>query len=408
MPNFRYRAIDQAGKSVQGEVSAATESAAVQQLRRQQLMPVSLTVVDATSTEGLTSHRTRARGRKRAGAEDVLFFTGKLALLLRSGLPLVKAMQVMQGMLSNRQMVSVVESLIDRVKAGAPLSDALAEQGRLFGALYVSMVRAGEQGGNLDKVLAELAEHLERAKVLRSSVISALIYPSILSLVAIVSVFLLLGFVVPRFEVLFSNMGQALPLPTQVVISLGHATAKYGWIGVVFIVLLVLAWRRAMRRPEAQTKRDRLLLRLPLIGDLIIKYETTVFSRTLGTLLNSGVPIIRAVPIAVQTVGNRHILQAISRTQNDIKEGARLSDTLARSGVFTDLGVQMLRVGEESGRLDDMLIDLARVYDADVQELIKRGLALLEPALILGLGTVIGAIITAILMGILSVNNLAT
>ena len=408
MPNFRYRAVDQTGKAVTGDLVAATEMAAVQQLRQQKLLPVSITAVSDDGKAIIAADGSRRKNKKRAGADDVLFFTGKLALLLRSGLPLVKAMQVMRGMLSNQQMIAVVDGLIDRVKAGAPLSDALAEHDRLFGALYVSMVRAGEQGGNLDKVLGELTEHLERAKVLRSSVISALIYPSILALVAVVSVFLLLGFVVPRFEVLFSNMGQALPLPTQIVISLGHATAKYGWIGIIMVIVIALLWRQAMRRPEAQLKRDRFLLRIPLIGDLIVKYETTVFSRTLGTLLNSGVPIIRAVPIAVQTVRNRHIHQSIARTQGDIKEGARLSDTLARSGVFTELGVQMLRVGEESGRVDEMLIDLARVYDSDVQELIKRGLALLEPALILGLGTVIGAIITAILMGILSVNNLAT
>jgi len=410
MPLYHYRAIDHAGKIITGEITLDSQDAVALQLRRQQLRPIEIRVPRASEhtagafTEGA---KPSVRRKRRAGAEDVLFFTGKLALLLRSGLPLVKAMSIMKGMVLNIEMSSVREDILDRIKAGAPLSEALLQHPRLFSPLYVNMVRAGEQGGNLDKVLGELTEHLERAKALRSSVVSALIYPAILSLVAFLSVFLLLGFVVPRFEVLFSNMGQALPLPTQIVVGLGHVTAKYGWIFLGLIVLLVIAWRRALHRPAFRLWKDGVVLRLPLMGSLLVKYETTIFSRTLGTLLESGVPVIKAVPIAVDTLGNTRIRGAMSRVQESIKEGARLSDTLEKTGMFTEMGVQMIRVGEESGRVEEMLLDLARVYDAEVQEMIKRGLTLLEPALILGLGTIIGAIITSILLGILSVNNLA-
>lgn len=410
MPLYHYRAIDHAGKIITGEITLDSQDAVALQLRRQQLRPIEIRVPRASEhtagafTEGA---KPSVRRKRRAGAEDVLFFTGKLALLLRSGLPLVKAMSIMKGMVLNIEMSSVREDILDRIKAGAPLSEALLQHPRLFSPLYVNMVRAGEQGGNLDKVLGELTEHLERVKALRSSVVSALIYPAILSLVAFLSVFLLLGFVVPRFEVLFSNMGQALPLPTQIVVGLGHVTAKYGWIFLGLIVLLVIAWRRALHRPAFRLWKDGVVLRLPLMGSLLVKYETTIFSRTLGTLLESGVPVIKAVPIAVDTLGNTRIRGAMSRVQESIKEGARLSDTLEKTGMFTEMGVQMIRVGEESGRVEEMLLDLARVYDAEVQEMIKRGLTLLEPALILGLGTIIGAIITSILLGILSVNNLA-
>lgn len=411
MPLYQYRAIDHVGKMVTGEIAVESEDAVAQYLRRQQLRPVeirlSVGAPNASSAGSLGVQKT-GRRKKRASAEDVLFFTSKLALLLRSGLPLVKAMNIMKGMVANVEMSSVRESLLDEVKAGAPLSEALLHYPKLFSPLYVNMVRAGEQGGNLDKVLGELTEHLERAKALRSSVVSALIYPAILSLVAFLSVFLLLGFVVPRFEVLFRNMGQALPLPTQIVVGLGHMTAKYGWVFVVLIVLTAVSWQRASHRPAFRSWKDGMALRLPLFGGLLVKYETTIFSRTLGTLLESGVPVIKAVPIAVETLGNARIRAAMSKVQDEIKEGGRLSDTLERTGLFSEMGVQMIRVGEESGRVEEMLLDLARVYDADVQEMIKRGLTLLEPILILGLGTVIGAIITSILLGILSVNNLAT
>jgi general secretion pathway protein F len=411
MPSYHYRAIDHTGKLVAGEMTVDSEEAAALQLRRQHLRPIEVRqTADSIHAPNLsTSSAQKGKpGKRKAHAEDVLFFTSKLALLLRSGLPLLKAMQIMKGMVSNIEMSAVREDIVNRIKAGAPFSEALLEHPKLFSPLYVNMVRAGEQGGNLDKILGELTEHLERAKALRSSVVSALIYPAILSLVAFLSVFLLLGFVVPRFEVLFNNMGQALPLPTRIVVGLGHLTAQYGWILVALIFLVAIAWRRALRGAKFRLWRDSLVLRLPLVGDLSLKYETTIFSRTLGTLLESGVPVIKAVPIAVDTLGNTQIRKSMVRLQESIKEGGRLSDTLEKTGMFTEMGVQMIRVGEESGRVEEMLLDLARVYDADVQELIKRGLTLLEPVLILGLGTVIGAIITSILLGILSVNNLAS
>lgn len=412
MPLYHYRAINHAGQPVSGDMDQSSQEAVIQQLRRQQLHPVSITLASGKHDSAVLAKTDAGAGRKRlkkrAGAEDVLFFTSKLALLLRSGLPLVKAMTIMKGMVSNVEMSRVRESLLDQIKAGAPLSEALQQHQKLFSPLYISMVRAGEQGGNLDKVLDELAQHLERSKALRSSVISAMIYPAILTVVAFLSVFLLLGFVVPRFEVLFSNMGKALPLPTQIVVALGHWTASYGWMLVVLIIVAVFAWRRALRRTDFRAWKDGMMLRLPLLGNLLLKYETTIFSRTLGTLLESGVPVIKAVPIAVETLGNTRIRRAMSTVQASIKEGERLSDTLERTGMFTEMGVQMIRVGEESGRVEEMLLDLARVYDDDVQQMIKRGLTLMEPILILGLGTVIGAIITSILLGILSVNNLAT
>jgi len=337
----------------------------------------------------------------------VLFFTRNLALLLRSGLPLAKAMDVMKGMITHPEMSRVRADVFERVRGGAALSAALGEHRELFGDLYVNMVRAGEHGGTLDQVLGELADLLERGKELRSSVISALIYPSILLAISVISVLLLLGYVVPQFESLFADMGDALPTPTQVVIGMGDAVAEYGWIGLILLVGGVAFWRRIRTVPRVKVWRDRRVLSLPIFGEMASRYETAVFSRTLGTLLKSGVPIVRAIPISVDTIGNREISAAMAGVHGRVKQGEPLSATLAETGMFSDMAVQMLKVGEETGRSDDMLLDIAEISDKDVQVVIKRGLTLVEPILILGLGTVIGAIITSILLGIISVNNLA-
>jgi len=411
---FRYRAADSAGRIVSGATDQPDFESARRHLLRQGLHPIDIVAGGgnaAAKRSAASSKPARRRlsfgGKKRAGAGDVLFFTRNLALLLRSGLPLAKAMDVMKGMIANPEMSRVREQVFERVRAGSPLSGALAEHRELFGDLYVNMVRAGEHGGTLDEVLGELAELLERSKALRSSVISALIYPAILLAISVISVFLLLGYVVPQFESLFADMGDALPTPTQVVIAMGDAVAEYGWLGVILLVGSVALWRRVRTVPKVKAWRDRQVLALPIFGELVSKYENAVFSRTLGTLLKSGVPIVRAIPISVDTIGNRQISRSMADVHARVKQGEPLSATLAESGMFSDMAIQMLKVGEETGRSDEMLLDIAEISDSDVQLVIKRGLTLVEPILILGLGTVIGAIITAILLGIISVNNLA-
>lgn len=411
MATYRYRAATPAGKIVSGRVDLSDIDAVSRHLRQQQLQPIEVVADQGAPLVGKSLKRGKRRrssgGRKRAGPDDVLFFTRNLALLLRSGLPLAKAMDVMKGMILNVEMSRVRQEVFERVRGGASLSTALAEHRELFGDLYVNMVRAGEHGGTLGQVLGELADLLERSKALRSSVISALIYPSILLAISVISVFLLLGFVVPQFESLFMDMGDALPMPTQMVIAMGDAVAEYGWVGVILLVGGIAFWRRIRRLPRIRAWRDRRVLALPIFGELASRYETAVFSRTLGTLLGSGVPIVRAIPIAVDTIGNREITRAMSGVHARVKQGEPLSTTLAETGMFSDMAVQMLKVGEETGRSDEMLLDIAAIGDSDVQVVIKRGLTLVEPILILGLGTVIGAIITAILLGIISVNNLA-
>ena len=246
---------------------------------------------------------------------------------------------------------------------------------------------------------------MERKKALRASVVSALTYPMILLVVATLSVFIMLGFVVPEFEALFDDMGDSLPLLTRAIVALGDVVSAWGWTLLFTVLLLVWFLRRWMGQSAGIVWRDRHALTLPLIGRVVVKYEVARFSRTLGTLLHNGVSMLKAVEIAVATVGNSLVRTSLSDLGPTIKRGGRLSVALD-ARIFSPVAMQMIRVGEESGNLDNMLLELARVHEGDVETEIKRMLTLLEPALILGMGGVIAIIITGILMGILSVNTL--
>ncbi len=302
---------------------------------------------------------------------------------------------------------AIVEDLLKSVKAGKGFSQALQTYQSLFGEFYINMVRSGEAGGQLGEVLARLAEHLERMRALRESVVSALIYPAILVVVAALSVVLMLGFVVPQFETLFQDMGEALPLPTRIIVALGHFVGDWGWALLLLVVVVVAMVRHWLRSAAGQQWRDRTLLGLPVLGAVVHKFEITRFARSMGTLLGNGVPVVLAVKIAAATMVNAGLRAAIEGVEPAIKQGQRMAEALEASGLFTPLALNMVKLGEETGRLDAMLLELAQIYDAEVQAGVKRALTLIEPLLILGMGGVIAGIIVSILMGILSVNEFA-
>ncbi|MBT7803064.1 MAG: type II secretion system F family protein, partial [Microbacteriaceae bacterium] len=274
-----------------------------------------------------------------------------------------------------------------------------------FNHFYVNMVRSGEASGHLSDVLRELATYLERAKTVRASVISALIYPAILAIVAVLSVFVMLGFVVPEFEALFEDMGESLPLLTRAIVGLGDVVSSSGWLLVLLSAVTMWLARRWFATAKGREWLDLKSLTLPLFGSITLKYEVARFARTMGTLLNNGVAMLRATDIAVATVGNSLIRASLLELPQTIKRGGRLSQALD-ARVFSPVALQMVRVGEESGSLDTMLLELAQVYESEVEDEVKRALTLLEPALILGMGGIIAIIIMGILMGILSVNTL--
>jgi general secretion pathway protein F len=398
MPEFSYKAAKRDGTLTEGVLDAASEAAAQSRLRSQGLVVIA--VHSASETQAVS-------GGRAFGKNQVLSFTSELAVLLRAGLPIDRALKVLIDMAPNGTTGQVYQDILAMVKGGKGFSAALAQKPELFDDFYVSMIRSGEASGNLAGILARLTQQLENAKQVRSSVVSALIYPAILAVVSIVSVLVMLGFVVPQFEMLFADMGDALPVVTELVIAGGEAIKSNGIYLIIIGGLAVYGIKRWLKTPKGKAVFDARLLRLPVFGAVVYKYEVARFARTLGTLLESGVSVLHAINIATETVSNKVVRASLETLAPAVKGGGRVSQALTDSGDFSPMMVQMVRVGEESGQLGEMLLELARVYDDEVSAGVKRSLTLLEPVLILGMGGMIGFIIVAILMGILSVNDLA-
>ena len=401
MPQFSYKAIGRDGKALNGVIEADGMELASRQLRGQ-----GFTLLKLEAGGDVDTRAARAAG-KPPGRQDILSMTSELAVLLRAGLPLDRALKVLIDMASLPQMHQLLSEMLTAVKGGKALSQAMAPHEQLFGTFYISMVRSGEASGQLSSVLDRLVEYLENAKANRDSVVSALIYPAILLVVSVLSIVLMLGFVVPQFQTLFEDMGEGLPLLTRVVVDSAEFIKSWGWLMLLVVVGLGFYLRRWAATDEGKTRVHQRMLKLPLAGGIIFEFEVSKFARTVGTLLGNGVSLLKAISIAIDTVDNRVIREALEVLPPAVKSGKRMSVALADTGMFTPMVIQMIRVGEESGSLDQMMLELAKVFDGHVQSGVKRGLALLEPVLILGMGFVIAVIIIAILMGILSVNDLA-
>ncbi|HRX69570.1 MAG: type II secretion system F family protein [Candidatus Competibacteraceae bacterium] len=405
MPRYRYEAVDNTGEVLRDEIEAPTPEAAIERLRDQGLLPLSVNEAKSGFLRGglgqpLFSKR-RALSRK-----SIMLLTQQLASLLHAGMPLDRAFTILIGVADDEQARTLLERVQEKVRGGSSLADALEAQGA-FSRFYLNMIRAGEAGGALEVVLKRLTEFLERSQALRETVTSALIYPMILLTVSALSVIILLTFVVPQFQRLFADAGKALPLATQIVIAVGDGFRHYWWAGALFIMLAVAAVRRQLNQPESRARWDRWLLRLPLVGDLIGKVETARLSRTLGTLLGNGVSLLNALTIVRETLSNQVMATALGEVAEHVKTGRGLAEPLQDAESFPKLAVQMIRVGEETGQLQEMLIQIADAYDGEVQTAVKRLLTLLEPAMILGLGVIIAGIIMSILVAILSLNELA-
>ncbi len=412
MAEFEYKAARRDGSIARGRVSVASLDLAARQLRAQGLTPINLVPASAAAaavplTGGAGLQSSKKGSGKRTTRDQVLSITSELSVLLRAGLPIDRALKVLIDMSPQDQSREMLEDLLRTVKGGKGLSQAMEPYQDLFGGFYISMVRSGEASGRLSEVLARLAEYLESAKEVRSSVISALIYPAILVVVAVLSIFVMLGYVVPQFEALFADLGDGLPLLTRGVIAVGEGLKSWGWVLIILAALAVWLARRWLAQPEGKAWLDSRLLRLPLLGTVVFKYEVARFARTMGTLLKNGVSLLQSLSIASGTVSNVHVQAALSGLAPTVKQGGRISVALEEAKTFSPMMVQIIRVGEESGQLDEMMLELAKVYDNEVKAGIKRSLTLLEPVLILSMAGVIALIIIAILMGILSVNDLA-
>jgi general secretion pathway protein F len=405
LPLYHYKAVDADGAALEGDMEARSQAAVVERLQATAYIPIR--VEEARPTGSATGARFGWSRSNRVSQAEIGVFTREIATLLHAGLPLDRALEILVALSENDKVRNLLIQVRDDVRGGASLSAAMDAQKGVFSRFYLNMVRAGEAGGALGPVLMRITEFMERSKMLKETVTSALIYPAILVVVAVTSVMLLLIFVVPQFSLMFEQSGKALPLPTQIVIGAGDFLRHDWWMLLLAALAIFLLMRQQLQAPASRYRWDGWFLRMPLVGDLVAKVEVARFSRSLGTLLGNGVTLLNALFIVKETLNNRVMAEGLDRVATQLKQGLGLGQPMMETGLFPKLAVHMVMVGEETGQLEEMLLRVANVYDGEVQSSVKRMLGLMEPVLILGLGLLIGGIIMSILLAILGVNDLA-
>ncbi|MGB5406257.1 MAG: type II secretion system F family protein [Thiogranum sp.] len=402
MPGFQYKAVRADGEVVQGTLEGSDRKQVVEQLHALGQTPIRIDEAALPASGGR-----KRRGRKRRLSEEqIANATRELSTLLRAGLPLDRALGVLISLSEGEPIAELLVNVRKEVNGGASLADAIESQGGAFNRFYINLLRAGEAGGALEVVLERLAEHMQQSKEVHDAMVSAMIYPAILIVVAVSSIFILLGYVVPQFTELFEDVGQVLPLPTRITIAVGEGLQSYGWVALLVVAAAGWIIRRQLEDPRGRRRWHARFLNMPLAGAIITRVEVARFARTLGTLLHNGVPLLKALSIVKDSIGNQVIADGIERVSGSLKQGQSLAEPLAEAALFPPFAIHMIRVGEESGRLEELLLQVASIYDRETQVTIKRTLSLLEPVLILVLGIVIAAVIISILMAILGINQL--
>jgi general secretion pathway protein F len=402
MSEFFYKATTMDGKLLEGSLDADSEKAVSVRLQQMGYFPIQIGSTAQVSRPALSSPF--GKGRRIRG-RDVLLFTQELATLLKSGSPLDRSLTLLIELSETPAMKSVAQQILKDVKAGKSLSEALAQHPKVFSKLYVNMVRAGEVGGFLNETFERLSQFLEASESLRTTLINAMIYPALLTCVGIGAIIILMAFVIPKFTQIFSDMGRALPLPTVILMNTSAAVTHYGWLMLLGLAALFFLWRRALAEPAGRMRWDKWILRWPVVGDLLLKVEVARFTRTMGTLLHSAVPMMQAMNVVSDIVGNRAIASKLQEVAAGIKKGEGVAKPIEQAGMFPPLMVHLLEVGEETGKLDAMMIQVADIYDGEVKSSLKNLLALLEPSIILAMGLIVGLIVLSILSAILSINE---
>jgi general secretion pathway protein F len=404
MAFFQYRAADQAGKVVEGVMEADVESSVVLRLREMGCIPLRIAMPSERAIRQTRQQPLFAK--RRVNQQQLLQFTRELGTLLTAGLPLDRSLSILGGLFEGSELSKIVHSLVEAVRAGKSLAVSMGEHPDVFPKIYVNMIRAGEAGGILEAVLRYLTEYMENTIALKEDIKSALIYPIILAGAAGLSLIVLFLFVIPKFASIFRDNSKAIPWITKMVIGFSQLLTQYGLLILLFVVALGVGLLFYIRTPEGRGEWDRFCLRAWLFGELVRKFETARFTRTLSALMKGGVPLLEALGTVQGVVGNRLLARAIGQVQVRVREGKGMARPLAESGLFPALALSMIAVGEETGKLETLLTEVAGYYDQEVKRTTKRLTALLEPALILGMGLIIGVVVISMLLAIFSINDL--
>lgn len=399
MPVFRYVATDYAGQKIKGQIEAKDRASVVNSLRKSQLMVISI-----------TQAKEEAAGFfKRTGTirlDDLVVFSRQLSALVKAGISLVKGLNILFAQVENKILRDIISSVISKIESGASLSDALASYPQVFSPFYINMIRAGEFSGALDTILDRLALYLESISKLNRKVRSALIYPAAIISVAVLITSLIFTFVIPKFKDIFETLNVKLPLATRVVINISTLFKRFFIFVPLLVIVLVMLVKWLVRYPEFKLAQDNLMLRIIVIGKILRKVAIARFSRTLATLLKSGVSILAALEIASKTSGNMVIEQALGRVISQVSKGERIGASLAENKIFTPLVISLVAVGEETGDISTMLDKIASFYEDEVDSAISGLTSLIEPFIIVFLGIVIGGIVLSIFLPILQLSTI--
>lgn len=402
MPLYHYKALNARGETLDGQMEAANDGEVVLRLQEQGHLPIEARL--ASEGGGVASWRALLKPKPFSG-QRLVQFTQQLATLLGAGQPLDRALTILLELPEDEAARRTIADVRDAVRGGTALSTALERQHGIFGKLYINMVRAGEAGGSLHETLARLADYLERSRALQGRVINAMIYPAILLAMVGLSLLFLLGFVVPQFAAMYDSLDAELPFFSKLVIGLGVLVRDWWVVLVVVPVLAALWFDRKRRQPAFRAWFDDWLLRRKFAGPLVAKIETARLARTLGTLLRNGVPLLTALGIGRNVLGNRALADDVDTAAGEVKNGVGLSTALARGKRFPRLALQMIQVGEESGALDAMLLKTADTFESETGLALDRMLAALVPAVTLLLASVVGVVILAVLTPIYDLTN---
>jgi type IV pilus assembly protein PilC len=404
MPVFAYEAIDQAGQKIQKELDASSKDDAIKKIKSQGLRPTKVTLRPTAATA--VARKGKKKGMvlfSHVTSAQITTFTTQLATLQDAGLPIVRSIKILEGQLKPGKFKDQLGQVAEDVEGGATFSEALAKYPKSFDKLYVSMVKAGEAGGVLDVILNRLAGFMEKSQKLKKKVKGAMIYPVAVICVAGGILVVIMAYVVPSFEAMFKDLGQRLPGPTQLLLAISQSVRQFWYLIPLIPFLLWMSWKGVSRSQKGRTAIDAFKLRMPVFGKIINKSAISRFCRTLGTLIASGVPILEALKIVKDAIGNVVLANAVEEVHGSIREGETIADPLRASQVFDDLIVNMIDVGEETGELDKMLIKIADNYENDVDIAVEGLSSLLEPLIIVGLGGTVGFIVISLFLPLIEI-----
>ena len=398
-----YRALSPDGQEISGSVYAGTRSEAVSQIRQGGLLPIEVTSREEKIEEELRVKKTQ-RGRVRG--RDIPVFTRQMAALLAADIPIDQSLSILSEQTENPALATIIRQVREDITEGASLSEALSKHPRYFSKLYCSMVKVGETGGVLDSILKQLWTFMAAEHTLRTSVLTAMAYPAIVVLVGCVSVAVLVFFVIPKLSLVFADFGTALPLPTKILIGTSQFLIKWWWLLFGIAALVVWGANKFRESPKGKARIDAFIWKLPAMGPMLLKAQIARFARTMGTLVSSGIPVLQSLKLVQETTTNQILANALQEVGEQVQRGEGLSGPLRQTGHYPPMVVNLIAVGEESGTLDTMLLQIADNYDVEVEHAIKRFITLFEPLVIVLIAVGVGSVIVSFLLPILRIGEM--